>query len=103
MPDDHDWIAPTCERGSDVLDGRSRREPIVRLGFHVQRSGKLATCFSRPQEGARENRLRRCQLVAHALPELPRLLSALRRQRPELVRLARRGLRVADEVEAHRR
>ena len=34
-------------------------------------------------------------------PELPRLLPALRGQRPELVRLTRRGLRVAHEIEAH--
>ena len=44
-----------------------------------------------------------CQLVAQALPELPRLLPALRGQRPELVRLTRRGLRVAHEIDAHRR
>ena len=103
MADDDDGISSTCERGTDVLGGRSRFKSIVRLGLHIQRSGKLAAGFSRPQERARENRLRRCQLVAHPLPEVPRLLPALRGQRPQRVRFTRRSLRVADEVEAHLR
>ena len=103
MADDDDRISSTSECGTDFLDGRPRSQPIVRLGLHVQRPGEFVTGFSRPQERARENRLRRCQLVAHPLPEVPRLLPALRGQRPELVRLTRRGLRVANEVEAHGR
>jgi len=47
MADDDDRISPACERGADVLDGRPGREPIVRLGLHVQGPRELATRFSR--------------------------------------------------------
>jgi hypothetical protein len=40
-------------------------------------------------------------LVPHALTQITRLLASLGSQRPKLVRLSRRGFRVAHEVQAH--
>jgi hypothetical protein len=101
MGDDHHRIASTGESSSDILGGRSRREPIVGLGLDVQRPGQFATRFARAKKGAREDRLRPGQLVPDASAQLARLPTPLRRQRPELVRFSRRSLGVADEVQAH--
>jgi len=101
VADHRDRIPSTGEDSSDVVGGRSRREPIVWLRFDVQRPGQLAARFAGAEQGAREDRLGWGQLVPHAPAEVPRLLPALRSQRPKLVRFSRRGLGVADEVEAH--
>jgi len=101
MADDDDRISSTCEHGADVVDGRSRREPIVGLGLDVQRPGQLAARFACPQERAREDRLGPGQFVPHALTQIPRLLASFGSQRPKIVRLSRRGFRVTHEVQAH--
>jgi hypothetical protein len=101
VADDHDRISPSAEDSSNIVGGRSRGEAIVGLGLDVERAGQLAARLARTQERAREDRLRRRQLVAHAPTELPGLLPSRRCQRSQLVRLSRRGFRVADEVQAH--
>jgi hypothetical protein len=101
VADDHDRISTTREGGSDVVGGRSRCQSIVGLGLDVERSGQLAARLTSAEQGAREDRLGRGQLVPHALTELASLLPPLRGQPPELVGLSRGGLGVADEVQAH--
>ncbi len=96
-----DVLASAFERRSQIFEGRPRRKALVGLGIDPEVSGQLFAGLARAEERAREDDVRLHVLVSQALSERARLLAALGRQLPQLVGLARRGLRMADQVQAH--
>src|SRR5262245_54897122 len=101
MADDDGLVPAARDRGADAVRSRSRREPVVGLRLDLERSRQLASCLARAKQRAGEDRSGSRSFGVELLAERARLLAALRGQLPELVGLPRRGLGVADEVEAH--
>jgi trans-2,3-dihydro-3-hydroxyanthranilate isomerase len=98
VADDDDGVAAARCGFADLLGRRTRREPLVDLGVaEAERRGRLAGADQR----AREDGVGLHALGAQARAELARLHAALGGQRPELVRLPRRCLRVSDEDQMH--
>ena len=91
---------PAARRGvAHVVGRRSRGEPLVdRRLTELEGSSGLA----RTQQRARHDRVGCEPVIPEALPERARVLTPRRRQRPQLVGLAGRGLRVTDDEESHR-
>jgi hypothetical protein len=101
MADDDHSFAAALDDGADVLDARPGREALVGLRLDLERAGQLSARLSCPQKRAREEGIRASLVVPQLLAERTGLLAPLGRQRAKLIRLPRRGLSVADEVEAH--
>ena len=99
MPDDDHRLAAAGDRGTDVIHGRSGREPLVGLHFGA---GGLRNCFtglSGSEQRTGDDRVGLDPVGAEPLSELfglspPSGVSAL-------IRLAGSGLGMADEIEPH--
>jgi hypothetical protein len=101
VPYDDDLLSAARNGGSDVLRARSRRQPLVGLGFGPERFGQLGAGLARPQQRAREDRLRPRIFGPQPLAERTGLFASLGSQRPQIVGISRGGFGVSDEVEAH--
>jgi hypothetical protein len=101
VSDDDHLVAAAGDRGTDVVGSCPWCEPLVGLGRGVERSREFAAGLAGAQKRARENRRRMRILGPEPLTESARLLTALGSEPPQLVRLSRLGLGVADEVQAH--
>lgn len=101
MTDDDHVLAPAGDCGSDVLEGGSRREPLIGLGLGAEGPRQLAAGLPRTQQRAREHGFRARVLGPQPRAERTGLLAALSGERAQLVRLARGGFGMTDEVEAH--
>jgi len=101
VTDDDHVLAPARDRGSDVLEARSRREPIVGLGLGPERPRQLVAGLPCAQQRAREHGVRVRALGSQPRAERSGLLAALSGERAQLVRFAGGGFGMADEVEAH--
>jgi hypothetical protein len=101
VADDDDLLAAAFDGGADVVDARSGSKALVGVGLDVEGPCELAAGLSRPQQRAREDDRRDGVLAEHPSPELTCLPAPFLRQRAQLVGVTRRGLGVADEVEAH--
>ncbi len=93
--DDHGLSAPG-DGGQDVLGRRARRERLFGLGLAET---ELLRCLARTQKRAGEDRVGIEPVGEEALAEPARLLPSLSRERAELVRAPRNGLRMANEHE----
>ncbi len=100
MTDDDDVLTTAGDCGSDVLEGCSRREPLIGLGLRAECSRELAASLACPQQWAREHDLRARVLGPQPLAEGAGLLAALRGPWAQLVRLSGGSFGVTDEVEA---
>src|SRR5581483_3632026 len=99
VPDDDDRVAVAGSGGPHVVRACSGREPVVdeRLA-----EPELACGLARAEQRAAEHRARCEALGTERVAELPRLLTSLRRQRPQLIRPAGRRLGMTNDQEAHR-
>ena len=99
MADDEDERATLARGFADVVGRRAGREALVDLGFAETECG----CgFARPQQRARQHGIRLHALLAQRLAERTRLLAAVRRQRPQLIRRSGRGLGMTHDQQLHR-
>jgi hypothetical protein len=101
VADDDDLVAVARDRGANVVGGRSGREPVVGLGCGIEGSRELTAGLAGAEQRAGQDRSWARPVRVELLAERPSLPAALRRQPTQLVRLSRRGLGVADEVQAH--
>jgi hypothetical protein len=101
MADDDDLVAAARDRGANVVRGRSGREPVVGLRYGIEGSRELTAGLAGAEQRAGQDRSGARSVRVELLAEGPSLLAALRGQAPELVGVSRRGLGVADEVQAH--
>jgi hypothetical protein len=101
VADDDDLVAPAGDRGAHVVRSSSGGEPVVGLSWGIEGSPELAAGLAGSEQWARQDHSGPGSSVFELLPEGAGLFAALRGQASELVGLSRRGLRVADEVEAH--
>ena len=102
MSDGDDVLPAPFDCGSNILRAGAGREPLVGLGPDSEVSSELLAGLTGAQERAREHNVCLHALVAKTLAESARLRPPFGGQLPQLVGLARRGLGVTDEVEAHR-
>jgi hypothetical protein len=101
VADDDDLVSTAGDCGPKALECRSRRKAVVRLGSDFEGPRELATHLAGTEERARQDRSGARSVGVELLAERPRLLAALRRQAPQLVRLSGRGLGMGNEVQAH--
>jgi trans-2,3-dihydro-3-hydroxyanthranilate isomerase len=102
MADGDDGVAASGCRRFDAFEGRAGREGFARLAVAAERCRQGGPGLAGAQERARQDRIRLHAFRRKPPPEVARGGAAVRAQRPELVRLARRGVGVADQEEAHR-
>jgi hypothetical protein len=103
MADDDHVACPPGRHRQYVLGLGSRSQALIGRRGALEGTGKRISGLTRPQEGARDHGHGLGSFVSQPLAEQPRGLMTLLCERAELVRLARRGLRVAYEVQAHLR
>ena len=101
MADDDHILAAAHDRGSHVVDAGPGRQPLVRLGVYLERTGQLATGLPGAQERAREDGVRSCLFVPQPCTERAGLLAPCGREWAELVGVAGSGVGMANEVETH--
>ena len=101
VADDGDRLAAAGDGGQHVLGAGARREALVDLGGDAGLAGQLGTRLARAQQRARQQRVELDGLLAPAAAEGCRVGTAARREGAQLVRLARGGFGMANEVEAH--
>jgi hypothetical protein len=98
-----DVLAASFDCGTEILRVRPGGQPLVGLGGGCELAGKLLAGLAGAEERTGENGVRLEALAPETLAESTRLRSTLRRQRAQLVGLARSRGRMANEVEAHAR
>jgi hypothetical protein len=101
VADDDDLVAAARDRGSNGVGSCAGREPVVGLGCGIEGSRELTAGLAGAEQRAGQDRSGPGSLGFELLPERTGLFAALRGQASELVGVSRRGLCVADEVEAH--
>ena len=103
MADDEDLAATTCDCGPDRLGSRPGCEALVWLRRPAEGAAQLGCGLAGAEQGAGQHRDRMSPLGGEPNAEGARGLAAGGCQPAKVVGLAARGLRVADEVEAHSR
>jgi hypothetical protein len=101
MADDHDRLAPARDERTHVVRRRARSETLVGFGLEADRGRDAFAGLARAEQRAREDGIGLDSFAHEAPAELARLLLSVGRERAQLIRLARRSLRVAHEKEAH--
>ena len=102
VADDDDRVAAPSTSCADALGGRARREPLVGLDRERRAPGASSAPVSRARRsGLVSTASGRTSSAASRSPSARGRLAPVRRQRPQLVGLARRGLCMADEKESH--
>jgi hypothetical protein len=101
VADDDDLFAATRDRCANVVRSRSGREPVVGFRCGIEGSRELTAGLAGAEQWAGQDRSGARSVRVELLAERPSLLAALGGQPTQLVRLSRRGLGVADEVQAH--
>jgi trans-2,3-dihydro-3-hydroxyanthranilate isomerase len=101
---DHDHgLASLPGGGANVLGGRPGGQTLVRLGGETGRASELLGGLAGAQQWAREHRVRANAVRGQPLAKRSRGLATLRREGPQLVRLARSSLGMTHEVQLHGR
>ena len=103
MADNDDGLATAGDHRADIVDRCARREPFIRLGGHARSRRDGVGSLARAEQRAREDGFGTNLVAGKALAEFLRLPPAVRRQCPELVRLARLCLCMAHEKQTHER
>ncbi len=103
MADDDDDLATAGDGSADVVDCCTRCKPFVRLGGHTGSHRDGVGSLARAEQRAREDDFGTNVAADKALAEFLCLPPALRRQRPQLVRLAGLRLRMTHEEQTHAR
>ena len=99
VADRHDRAAGAFDRREHILRTRARGQPLVDAQLDARGLGDRGPGLAGAQERAREDDLGRNR--GKALGELAGLLTPLRAERAQLVRLAGIGVGVADDEKAH--
>ena len=100
VPDDDERLSKTVGGAEERDKGCPRREPVVDAQLGARRARDRGGRFACPQERARENDGGRCG--GESLAHRARLLTAGSGQWPQLVRVTRSRLGMANEKEPHR-
>ena len=99
---DHGFAAAR-DGAPEILGGRAEGKLVGRLGVAAESGRDRLTGFPGAEQGAREDGVDVHALRGELLSERAGGLTSLRGERPQLVRLAGRGVGMAHQIQFHRR